>query len=225
MLQEFYLPEPFLIELRGYIQDSSVQATYEVVQIEQIGRRENAVQLARKLGFTVATLAVAGWLVWQFTPKSSQAFKPLEYLGFEALMLEESKEERLNLPTNEINEIREFFKNNQSLTYSHKVFKDIPEVWEPDGASVIDYEIEKVGVVQYHHRETGEKLFQFSYPGDLSDLPKAESGNMRGLIFQTYTSDSLNLIAWKSDAGVVSILAGRRSAPELAEIAVLGSGK
>ena len=137
-------------------------------------------------------------------------------------MLEESKEERLNLPTNEIGEIKDFFKNNPDLAYTHKVLS-LPPAWEPDGASVIDYEVAKVGVVQYHNKETQEKLFHFAYPGDLSDLPEAETGNKRGLIYQTYSSDSLNLIAWKSAPTVVSIMAGRRSAEELAELAVLGS--
>jgi hypothetical protein len=223
-LQELFLAEPTLIELRSYVLDKSIQATQEVVQIEQFGRREKSIQFLRKIGFTLLGIGLVGWGAWKFTPRTTQPFRPLEYLGFEALMLEESKEERLNLPTNEISDIKDFFKNNPDLNYTHKVLS-VPEVWEPDGASVIDYEVEKVGIVQYHHKETQEKLFHFSFPGELSDLPKAETGNMRGLLFQTYSSDSLNLIAWKSSPNVVSILAGRRAAPELAEIAVLGSAQ
>ena len=48
---------------------------------------------------------------------------------------------------------------------------------------------------------------------------------MRGLIYYTYASDDLNFIAWQSGNQVVSMLVGRRSAPELAELAVSGSGK
>ncbi len=224
-LQELTLSESVLLELRGFAQDRSVQATQEVVHIEQFGRREGSSQFVRKMVLGVIALGLGLFLVWRFAPRSGPTFKPLEYLGFEALMLEESKEERLNLPTNEINEIRQFFSSNPDLSFAFKVLKDIPDSWEPDGASVIDYEIEKVGVVQYHHKETSEKLFHFSYKGELSDLPKAETGNMRSLVFQTYSSDSLNLIAWQSAPSVTSILVGRRSAPELAEIAVLGSTK
>ena len=106
------------------------------------------------------------------------------------------------------------------------MLKNVPSTWDLDGATVIDYEVAKVAVVMYERRQSRnpEKLFHFSFAGKLSDLPPADPGNMRGLIFQTYASNEQNVIAWQSANNTVSLLIGRRSAPELAEIAVAGAG-
>jgi hypothetical protein len=98
----------------------------------------------------------------------------------------------------------------------------VPAGWQIDGATVIDYEVAKVAAVMYERggAKTKELFFFFSFAGELSDLPASEPGNMRGLIFQTYASNELNLVAWQVAPGVVALLVGRRSAPELAEIAL-----
>lgn len=222
-LQSYFLKEGELAELRAYVQDPSVTATIENVQIEQIGRREVVSTLLRRLALVAIAALIIGGVVWKFGRTHDQAFKPLEYLGYEALAMEEDPGERLNLPTQDLKEIRQYLATYPGLDFKPKVLKALPPVWGPDGATVIDYEIAKVAVVQYGNTTSKEKLFHFSYAGELSDLPKAEPGNMRGLIFQTYASDELNLIAWQSAPGVVSLLVGRRSAPELAELAVIGS--
>lgn len=224
-MQSYYLKEAETQELRNYVQDPSVAATIENVQIEQIGRGELVNTLMRRLALVgIAAIVVAG-LVWKFGRTTAQTFKPLEYLGYEALAMEEDPGERLNLPSMDLKEIRQYLSTYPGLEFKPKVLNALPNVWQPDGATIIDYEIAKVAVVQYGNANSKEKLFHFSYAGDLADLPKAEPGNMRGLIFQTYASDELNLIAWQAAPGVVSLLVGRRSAPELAELAVAGTDK
>jgi hypothetical protein len=224
-MQSYYLKEGELAELRSLVQDPSVKATQENVRIEQIGRKELVGTLLRRLGLVAVAVGAAAFLVWKFGPVREQRFKPLEYLGYEALALEEDTEGRLNLPSHDLGEIRQYLSAYPGLDFKPRVLKSVPAPWKPDGATVIDYEIAKVAVVMYESDPGKERLFHFSYAGELSDLPPAEPGNMRGLIFQTYASDELNLIAWQSAPGVVSLLVGRRSAPELAEIAVAGSGK
>lgn len=224
-MQSFFLKEAEIQELRSYVQDPSVAATIENVQIEQIGRGELVNTLLRRLALVgIAALIVAG-LVWRFGQTTEQTFKPLEYLGYEALAMEEDPGERLNLPSQDLKEIRQYFAAYPGLEFKPMVLKALPAVWQPDGATIIDYEIAKVSVVQYGNANSKEKLFHFSYSGDLSELPKAEPGNFRGLIFQTYASDELNLIAWQAAPGVVALLVGRRSAPELAELAAAGTEK
>jgi hypothetical protein len=221
-LQSYYLKESELQELRALVQDPSVTATIENVQIEKLGRGEVVSTLLRRAALVAVAAAVIAGLVWKFGKGQEQTFKPLEYLGYEALAMEEEPTGRLNLPTQDGKEINRYLTTYPGLEFKPMVLKPLTG-WQPDGATVIDYEIAKVAVVQYGNTTSKEKLFHFSYAGELADLPKAEPGNMRGLIFQTYASDELNLIAWQSSPGVVSLLVGRRSAPELAELAVAGS--
>ena len=224
-LQSYYMKETELQELRSFVQDPSVKATVENVKIEQLGRGMMMSTLVRRVAMATVAVAAVGYLWWQFGASKEQKFKPLEYLGYEALALEEDQQERLNLPSHDGKEVHQYLSSYPGLDFKPRMLKRIAEPWQVDGATIIDYEIAKVAVVMYENTRNHEKLFHFSYAGQLSDLPPAEPGNMRGLIFQTYASDELNLIAWQSSQDVVSLLVGRRSAPELAEIAVAGSAK
>lgn len=221
-LQSYYLKDVELAELRAMVQDPTVKATKENTKIEQLGRGEIANMLVRRLVLVAIAAGIIGFAIWKFGPSREQKFKPLEYLGYEAVAIEEDPRERVNLPSHDVKEVRQYLASYPGLDFKPKMLKQIAKNWDLDGATIIDYEVAKVATVIYSNNSTKEKLFHFSYAGELSDLPPSEPGNMRGLIFQTYASDELNLIAWQSAPGVVSLLVGRRSAPELAEIALAG---
>jgi hypothetical protein len=221
-LQSYYLKEGELQALRALVQDPAVTATKENIKIDQLGRKELVSSIVRRLVLTALGAAVIGLILWKFAPDNNPEFKPLEYLGYEALAMEEDPEGRLDLPSSDLREIHDYLAAYPGLEFEPRLLKDFDHGWEPDGATVIDYEIAKVAAVQYHNKELGEKLVHFSFPGQLSELPKAEPGNMKGLVYQTYSSDQLNLIAWQHGPDVVSLLVGRRGAPELAELALLG---
>lgn len=222
-LQSYYLKENEVQALKAFVQDPSVKATQENAKIEQLGRGEVMSTLFRRLALVALAAIAVGFLVWKFGPRRDAKFKPLEFLGYEALALEEDPRDRLDLPSGDMKEIRQYLAAYPGLEFKPKVLKDVPKDWKAEGATIIDYEIAKVALVQFSNVGSKEKLFHFSYSGELKDLPAAEPGNMRGLIFQTYSSDDLNLVAFEGPKGVVSILAGRRSAPELAEIALDGT--
>ena len=222
-MQSYYLKENELTDLRSLVQDPSVKATQENIRIDQLGRGEMLSTLLRRLVLVAIAALIAGGLVWKFGPKRDQKFKPLEFLGYEALALEEDPRDRLDLPSVDMKEIRQYLAAYPGLDFTPRVLNQLPADWKPEGATIIDYEIAKVALVQFANVQSKEKLFHFSYSGSLKDLPPAEPGNMRGLIYQTYSSDDLNLIAFEGPPGVVSIMAGRRSAPELAEVALEGT--
>ena len=224
-MQSYYLKEGEQHELHTYVQDPALQETEEKARIEQLGRGFLVSMLMRRIILAALVLAAGGFLWWKYGVSHEQKFKPLEYLGYEALAIEDDASERINLPSRDLNEIKQYLATYPGLAFKPRVLRELPGSWEPAGASVIDYEIAKVSVVMYENAASKEKLFHFSFGGQLADLPKATSVNMRGLVFQPYTSNELNFIAWQSAADVVSLLAGRRSVPELAELAVAGSGK
>jgi len=62
-----------------------------------------------------------------------------------------------------------------------------------------------------------DRILHFTLPGETSELPKAEPGNFQGLIYQTYASDLMNMIAWNPAPGILAIAAGSRGATELAD--------
>jgi hypothetical protein len=93
----------------------------------------------------------------------------------------------------------------------------MPEGWKVTGATILDYEIKKVLVVQYDRN--GEKLFHYMMAGSLADLPNAPETDERGIIFRSYASDELNVVAWSVSSGMLEMLIGRRSILDLARIA------
>lgn len=222
-LQSYYLKESEIGTLAACVQDPTIKATQENLKIEKLGRGEVANMFMRRITLVVMAAALVGLLVWKFMPNQAESFKALEYLGYEALALEEDARDRLDLMTDNYKEIKQYQAAYPKLDFVPKILH-LPATWKPEGTTVIDYEIAKVSVVQYAHSNGREKLFHFAYVGSLSDLPKSEPGNMRGLIYQTYASSEQNLIAWQ-DGDVVNLLVGRRSAPELAELAVSGADK
>ena len=139
------------------------------------------------------------------------------------MAFDEDSEGRLDLPSTELNEVSEYLSAYPGLDYKPLVMKPIGKGWEPEGATVIDYEISKVAVVKYRNSESKDTLYHYTFAGELKDLPKSDPGNYRGLIFQTYASDQLNIIAWQQEPGMLCFLVGRRSAPELANLARTGT--
>jgi len=221
-MQTYYLKESDLSELRSFVQDPEAVATQENIKIEQLGRRVVVSNILRRIAIVLVCASVIGYLVWKFAPSHEGEFKALEYLAYEAVALEEDPQERLNLPSSDLKEIRQYLVNYPGLDFKPFVLRSISNNWLPEGATVINYEVAKVTVVQYAHNGTSEKLFHFIYAGDLSDLPPSAQGRYKDLNFQTYATDQHNFIAWEPSPGVVSILVGKRSAPDLAEMAIAG---
>lgn len=157
------------------------------------------------------------------TPNKQRKFEALEYLGYESLALDEEPEGRLDLPSQELEEISQYLGAYPNLDFKPLVMKPIGKGWDPEGATVIDYEVAKVAVVKYRNTELKENIYHYSFAGELKTLPKSEPGNYRGLVFQTYASDQLNIIAWQQESGMICFLVGRRSAPELANLARTGT--
>jgi hypothetical protein len=221
-MQTYYLKESDLSELRSFVQDPEATATQENIKIEQLGRKVVVSNILRRVSIVLICAGVIGYLVWTFAPSREAEFKALEYLAYEAVALEEDPLERLNLPSSDLKEIRQYLVNYPGLDFKPFVLRSISNNWVPDGATVINYEVAKVTVVQYAHNGTSEKLFHFIYAGDLSDLPPSAQGRYKDLNFQTYATDQHNFIAWEPSPGVVSLLVGKRSAPDLAEMAIAG---
>jgi len=200
------------------------QAAEEEKTITQISAEEKRNRLLRWMLFLVA---IVGFIVINyglFRPKPKPVFDALNSLAHEAILYEEkagTEDSPIHYPSHNLLELMKFLGENPALGFVPEILDLSQGGWQPEGASVIDYEVSKIAVVQFYHPPQQTHLFQFVFPGKLSDLPKAEAGTAGSLTYQGYGSKEMHLVAWEVHDHL-SFLVGRVSVAELAEIASHG---
>jgi hypothetical protein len=211
-------------KLRNMAQEDQIRETNEASDILEVERSEMWSNVIRRSVLSAIILGCIGVAVYVVMPKNSIKFDVIEYLGYEAVALEEDPNGRTNLPSSDIEEIKQFVGSVPGLSYRPNVLRPIAG-WNPEGVSIIDYDVVKVIGINYVSAERGnEHLHHFMLPGKLSDMSyKGEEADYRGLRYRVYGSDKLNLVVWQHTPDMVSVLAGHRSAPELAEMARTGT--
>ena len=224
IMQDYALGEGDLHNLRLLAEDDKARQTQEATRIEAINQKEKAGNLLRRVAVVGLFLVVVFGLVYWLTPERKVPFKPLETLVYEAVAMEEDGENRFDFPTDSMAEASAFLKEYHELGFVVPALKELSGGWKTEGATVIDYEVARIGALQFGNGTAGEKLFLFMFDGQLSQLPKASPGNYKGLLYQTYENEQVNVIAWQIANGVVGLMVGHRSAPEMADLARAVSG-
>lgn len=211
-------------KLRNLAQDDQIRETMEASEIAEVERSEMWSNIIRRSVLSAIVLGLIGGAVYMFMPRNNAKFDIVEYLGYEALALEEDPEGRTNLPSTDLDEIKQFVGTVPGLGFSPNVMRPL-KGWNPEGVSIIDYDVMKVVAVNYVSPERGnEHLHHFMIPGKMSDMPfKGEEADYRGLKYRVYAGDKLNMVVWQHSPDMISILAGHRSAPELADMARTGT--
>jgi hypothetical protein len=218
-LQSVYLNEDETLEIRRMISNQQDRLSMDEVRISLIERSEFWANFRRQAGFAVMAFAAVLIAVYVASPKERESFDPLQALAYEALSYESDPNGGLDYPATEPEELREYFNNNPRFNVKPVTFRVHPQGWRLVGASVIDYDVAVIGVVEYKNDALNEHLFHFSYEGSLDDLMNSEEGDVDGFKYRAYASDKVNLIAWQQAEGLVSFLVGHRSAVELAKMA------
>ncbi|MEI6399534.1 MAG: hypothetical protein WCO71_12260 [Pseudomonadota bacterium] len=211
-------------KLRNFAQDDQLRETIEASEIAEVERSELWSNVIRRSVLSAIVLGIIGGIIYTFLPRTSSKFDVIEYLGYEAMALEEDPDGRINLPSTDIEEIKQFVGSVPGLAFHPGVLRPI-KGWNPEGVSIIDYDVIKVVAVNYVSPERGnEHLHHFMVPGKMSDMSyKGEEADYRGLKYRVYGSDKLNIVVWQYSPDMVSVLAGHRSAPELADMARVGT--
>jgi hypothetical protein len=157
-------------------------------------------------------------------PNPTENIDVIEYLGYETTALEEQPDTRINLPSTDIEEIKQFVGNIPGLSFRPTVLKPL-QGWGPEGAAIIDYEVIKVLAVKYVSPErNNEHLYHYMVPGKMSSMPfTGKEADYRGLRFRPYAGEKLNLVVWQHTPDMVSVLAGHRGTAELYELARAGT--
>ena len=217
-LQGYYLSEDEIVGLQDFVADRQIRETQEAQKIEEIGRWESTGEVRRKGAILAIVVAVVFGLVYFLTPAKTSKLNPLDYFGYEAKAFEEDPDGRLDLPSEDYKEVAGYFRVYPSLGFVATP-PSPPSGWATVGATVLDYELSKVAKVVYRNATTKDQAYFFAYAGSFADLPKAEQGNERGMVYQVYTSDVYNLLAWQPSEGVLAFMVGRKSARDLAVFA------
>ena len=136
----------------------------------------------------------------------------IEALGYETLAIEEDLQ-RLDFPTSNTAEIRNYFANHRGLDFQHQILR-MPSRWQPRGAGVIDYDSTLVTVIGYEASDSDDFIMHYSFLGKADNLPASAESTSDGFAYRSYASDELNMIAWSRDQSV-EVLVGRLGTKDL----------
>lgn len=217
--QRLYLDEKKMRRIHELVEDDAARANNEAAEIDEVGKSEMKGNAFRFIALLLIFGFLFGGAYFVFRPAPKAAFKALDSLLYEAIVMSEDAEERLAFPTDKVEELNQYFQRYPELGFAPKPLKTLPAEWKAGGGTVIDYETAKIMAVQFQSANTNEKLYIFLYPGKLSQLPKSDVGNANGIVYQTYASDRLNVVAWSVNSDVTGMVIGSRGARELADFA------
>ena len=187
-------------------------------------RQNTRARMIRIFFICVIFLALCTSIYVSFLPNQIEKLKnPLDILAFEAIALEKDFDnERLYLPSNNIDEIDQYLNSMPNLKFTPRAFKSLPNEWEAVGASLIDYGSSYISVTKYKNIANDEIVSFFSLPERIENISKSEIGEIEDFKYQAYSNNETNLIIWQDQENTLAALAGRLSAKDLAKLAAKG---
>jgi len=169
--------------------------------------------------FASILLIIAAAFLYTYLAKKELGFDPIQELPNEVLMMEnEGDLESLDLKSSNPTDLDSFFSKQKDLHFTPFLLK-VPSQWEIQGVSIIDYDFVKIAMTRFHKTDQKDLLFHFTLSGHIEDLSASSKRSIDHFLYQAYSSDQLNLIAWQHDPHTISILVGHLSAEDLAHIA------
>lgn len=206
-------------DLHVLVEDDAARANHEANDIEEYSKISTSARALRTISMLILVggLAIGAYL-W-LGPKAKPKFSALDALVYESEVMVEDPTGRLDFPTNSIADLQGYFSQVPDLGFQVQTVASPGSDWQLEGASVIDYEVQKILVAQFGSGNPGDKLFIYQFEGHLDDFPNSQPGNFQGLLYQTYATSSFNVIVWQVEQDVVGMIVGSRKAEELAQSA------
>jgi hypothetical protein len=218
--QRLFLSEKKMRAIHELVEDDAARANHEAAEIEEVGMSEMKGNAARFIAMAAFFAIIFGGLYYFFKPVAKPSFNALNSLIYEADVMNENSDGRLNFPTDRVEELNSYFAKVPELGFEPKAMKALPSDWKVAGGSLIDYDGAKITVTQFLNTTSNEKQYLFFYLGKLEQLPKSNPGNSNGLVYQSYGSSNLNVMAWQAEKDVVGMLIGYRAPKDLADFAM-----
>jgi len=206
-------------DLRLKVRSDELEEAIEGAEIQHVKIEEAPKAQVQRWLVASIVLMIATAFLYTYLAKRELSFDPVQALPYEALMMEEDTDlSALDLPSTDPREIKVFFDKHKDFNFTPFVLK-ISSPWQMQGASVIDYDFAKIGVVRIQNSDRKQTLFQFAFAGRLEELSPSSQGRLNNFVYQTYASDQINLIVWQYNAQTLGMLVGHIAADELAQIA------
>ena len=221
--QKVFVDEHLNHQLHVLVEDDATRANHEATDIDEFERGAFLGRFIRGTVIITIMALVVGFGYYFLAPKQKAKFSALDSLVYEAAVMIEDPEGRLDFPTDDLDELRDYFSRYPDLGFDVKSVKSPGKGWRLDGGTVIDYEVQKIIAAQFAHRQ-GDKLFVYLFEGTLDDFPYSEPGNLNGLLYQTYASDYFNVVVWEINEDVVGMVVGSRKVEDLAQAAFSSIG-
>lgn len=225
IMHDYSLTEDQKKKFYNFVEDDEARAKHEDSNISKVGQVELFGNILRSAIIFGGFLLLIFGAVFYLSPEKKASFDVLNSLKWEAMSMEdEDSEWRVDLPTNDLQEAQDYLVKYPELGFTYKSIKSIGSQWDIEGASVIDYESAKVAVLQFSRPGKEEKLFIFFCEGVLEDLERSEQANHKGLLYQAYGTNDINIISWQYTDRVLGVIVSHESGPQMAELARRAAG-
>lgn len=224
-MQKIYVDDQLNHKLHVLVEDDAARANHEAEDIDTFSKSEGLGKFLRAAVLASVIGGVCGFIYKQFGPESQPAFSALDSLVYESLVLIEDPDGRIDFPTSNLDELANYFSKYPDLGFLPKKIASPGNQWVPQGGSVIDYEVQKILMAQFGNPKSLDKMFIYLFEGSLKDLPSSDKGNHKGLLYQTYSSEFFNVVAWQLDDDVLGMIVGSRSGADLAAAAYNSLGQ
>ncbi|MCY4381253.1 MAG: hypothetical protein OXC40_06785 [Proteobacteria bacterium] len=220
-----------------------IEEKEELAIHELKGLRQRRLKQAFVYGVFCLALILLGR---SFFPKNTMMFEPVEALSYETKVLEDPYQlnERIELKTSSLSEIREYFLNHPKLSWDNTLL-NLGQGWAVVGASVLDYETANISLVVYRKQLDGHDILElekevvsadgletrievvhekiprydilvhYSFDSKNNYLPSFKPSIEGGVEYYTYESDQYNIIMWRR-GGSYHLIIGRVSPVEMA---------
>ena len=228
-VQKLRLTTEDTMSLHNLVADSKDRETSELESMSHVEKLESVYKIKTKLCWFIAIAIVLAIAVYHYLPKRAPVFNPIETINYEAQALENDSQGRILFPSSKIDEVKSYFDADQSIDFKPVLLESIPSEWHLTGASILDYEIEKVLLIQYNNSTLDEKLAHFVVRGEYN-LENNDSIVVGNITFYPYASEQLNMIVWEtptestSNAKIINIVTSRRGIQNILSIVGTGLG-
>ena len=228
-VQKLRLTEADTMSMHDLVADSQERASSEMESMSHVEKLESVYKTKTKLYWFIGIAIILAIAVYHYFPKSTPKFDPLQTVSYEADVLENDSQGRITFPSSKLEDIKSLFDADSTIDFKPVLLESIPQEWHLVGASILDYDIEKVLLVQYNNSTLNEKLDHFIVRGNYN-LENNDSIVVGGITFYPYASDKFNMLVWETptesttNTRIVNIVASRRGIQHMLSIVGTGLG-
>lgn len=228
-VQKLRLTEADTMSMHDLVADSQERASSEMESMSHVEKLESVYKAKTKLYWFIGIAIILAIAVYHYFPKSTPKFDPLQTVAYEADVLENDSQGRITFPSSKLEDIKSLFDADSTIDFKPVLLESIPQEWHLVGASILDYDIEKVLLVQYNNSTLNEKLDHFIVRGNYN-LENNDSIVVGGITFYPYASDKFNMLVWETptesttNTRIVNIVASRRGIQHILSIVGTGLG-